>query len=180
MDSNINNLIVTILIGLLLALLIHFLGCPEPKITQLSNSNDSNDSNKEIDIMANNNLIENFTSQSVSDSNNVNSPNTDTNDSSELNEDQCVDFKEDSTEIDQNLDENYLNEDTNFSDDEKMYHLIKRYNQDIILEKVKQDYEKINQLDRLEIKLKKMKQVLEGFNNQQTLYNTNGSITKVN
>ena len=37
MDSNTNNLIVTILIGLLLALLIHYLACPEPKITQFNN-----------------------------------------------------------------------------------------------------------------------------------------------
>ena len=41
MDSNTNNLIITILIGLLLALLIHYLACPEPKITQFNNENHS-------------------------------------------------------------------------------------------------------------------------------------------
>ena len=61
-----------------------------------------------------------------------------------------------------------------------MYHLIKTYNEDIILEKVKEDYRKINQLDKLEIRLREMKKVLEGFDNQKTLYNTNGVISKTN
>ena len=166
MDSNTNNLIITILIGLLLALLIHYLACPEPKITQFNNGNHSsqqenNQNNK------NDNLIETFQN---------NTPEK---------QDQCIEFNEDDTtkknESDKyNLDEDYLGDNSNFSNDEKMYHLIKTYNEDIILEKVKEDYRKINQLDKLEIRLREMKKVLEGFNNQKTLYNTNGVISKTN
>ena len=166
MDSNTNNLIITILIGLLLALLIHYLACPEPKITQFNNENNSsqqenNQNNK------NNNLIETFQN---------NTPEK---------QDQCIEFNEDDTtkknESDKyNLYEDYLGDNSNFSNDEKMYHLIKTYNEDIILEKVKEDYRKINQLDKLEIRLREMKKVLEGFDNQKTLYNTNGVISKTN
>ena len=160
MDSNTNNLIITILIGLLLALLIHFLACSEPKITSFNTENsNSNANNTEIQSTneKNNtdNVIENF----------------------QNNNNKCHNFKEETGGTNNALDENYL-DNSNFSDDEKMYHLIKKYNTDIILEQVKGDYIKLNQLDTLEIRLQKMKKVLEGFNNQDTLYNTNGVITK--
>ena len=153
MDSNTNNLIITILIGLLLALLIHYLACPEPKITQFNNENHSsqkeNNQNDEND-----NLIETF-EDNISEK-----------------QDQCLEFNEDNTTKkdesgNYNLGENYLGDNSNFSNDEKLYHLIKTYNEDIILEKVKEDYKKINQLDKLEIRLQKMKKVLEGFDNQK-------------
>ena len=166
MDSNTNNLIITILIGLLLALLIHYLACPEPKITQFNNENHSSQKdNNQND--KNDNLIETFENHIPEK------------------QDQCIGFNENDTTKknvsgNYNLGENYLGDNSNFSNDEKMYHLIKTYNEDIILEKVKEDYKKINQLDKLEIRLQKMKKVLEGFDNQKTLYNTNGAISKTN
>lgn len=166
MDSNTNNLIITILIGLLLALLIHYLACPEPKITQFNNENHSSQKdNNQND--KNDNLIETFE------------------DLIPEKQDQCLEFNEDNTNKKNesgkyNLGENYLGDNSNFSNDEKLYHLIKTYNEDIILEKVKEDYKKINQLDKLEIRLQNMKKVLEGFDNQKTLYNTNGVISKTN
>ena len=45
MDSNTNNIIVTILIGLLMALLIHFLACPEPNITNFNNKTNNKSNN---------------------------------------------------------------------------------------------------------------------------------------
>jgi len=161
MDSNTNNLIVTILIGLLLALLIHYLACPEPKITQFNNENRSNPEENNRNNK-NDNLIETFQN---------NTPEK---------QDQCLDFNKEVDDTNRALDEDYLGDNSNFSDDEKIYHLIKKYNEDIILEKVKEDYKKINQLDKLEIRLQKMKKVLEGFDNQKTLYNTNGVISKTN
>tara|TARA_Y100000389_G_C17173208_1_gene370217 strand:+ start:88 stop:513 length:426 start_codon:yes stop_codon:yes gene_type:complete len=137
MDSFTNNLVVTILIGILLAILIHYLACPEPVITDYNNNQDNILSNKKGDIQNNNqNEYQNNT-------------------------------------VLEGFSEKDIEKDT------EIYDLITDYNQHI-LEDVKENHLKINQLNKLEVRLQKMKEILEGFENRNTLYNTNGDITNGN
>ena len=142
MDSFTNNLVVTILIGILLAILIHYLACPEPVITDYNNNQGNILSNSKGDIQENN--------QNEYPNNTV-----------------LEGFSENEKES---------HEGTENEEDIKVYNLITEYNQHI-LEDVKENHQKINQLNKLEVRLQKMKEILEGFENRNTLYNTNGDIT---
>ena len=125
-----------------MAILIHYLACPEPVITDYNNNQGNILSNSKGDIQENN--------QNEYQNNTV-----------------LEGFSENEKES---------HEGTENEEDIKVYNLITEYNQHI-LEDVKENHQKINQLNKLEVRLQKMKEILEGFENRNTLYNTNGDIT---